>query len=192
MFESPALPPSNVAARRLGCTPVPSYNQRERRSRYKEQKAGRLGVESGECRRHEQHYPKCSSTSHWVFRSFKVKMSCIPASHSMSTILSQVESQLEESPAQRRGSKAYQIFPEANVNEDSDLSSYPEDFLYRRERLPSIVVEPTEHSELESRELHWPTGCLMSNSVEEEDSSADHTEGSVDGEQQEDMGTEEG
>ncbi|XP_045904755.1 nuclear factor 7, brain-like [Micropterus dolomieu] len=49
---SPALPPSNVAARRLGCTPVPSYNQRERRSRYKEQKAGRLGVESGECRRH--------------------------------------------------------------------------------------------------------------------------------------------
>ncbi|XP_051257597.1 protein LBH-like [Dicentrarchus labrax] len=121
-------------------------------------------------------------------------MSCIPASHSMSTILSQVESQLEESPVQRRGSKAYQIFPEANVNEESDSSSYPEDFLYRRERLPSIVVEPTEHSEPESGELRWPPRCLMSNSVEEEeeDSSADHTEGSMDGEQLEDVGIEEG
>ncbi len=87
-----------------------------------------------------------------------------------------------------------QIFPETNTNEDSDSSSYPEDFLYRRERLPSIVVEPTEHSELESRELRWPRRCQMSNSVEEEeeDSGADHTEGSVDGEQQEDMGMEEG
>ncbi|XP_044079430.1 protein LBH-like [Siniperca chuatsi] len=122
-------------------------------------------------------------------------MSCIPASHSMSTILSQVESQLEESPAQIRGSRAYQIFPEANINEESDSSSYPEDFLYKRERLPSIVVEPTEHSELESGELHWPPRYLMSNSVEEEeeeDSSVNHTEGSVDGEQQEDMGMEEG
>uniref|UniRef100_A0A3B4XIR6 LBH domain-containing protein n=1 Tax=Seriola lalandi dorsalis TaxID=1841481 RepID=A0A3B4XIR6_SERLL len=85
-----------------------------------------------------------------------------------------------------------QIFPEANMNQESDSSSYPDDFLYRRERLPSIVVEPTEHSELESRELRWPPRCLMSNNVEEEEeeeenSSADHTEGSVDGEQQEDM-----
>ncbi|CAK6977067.1 protein LBH-like [Scomber scombrus] len=67
----------------------------------------------------------------------------------MSTIISQVDPQMEESPVQRRGSKAYQIFPEANMNEDSDSSSYPEDFRYRRERLPSIVVEPTEQSELE-------------------------------------------
>uniref|UniRef100_A0A8P4KGS6 LBH domain-containing protein n=1 Tax=Dicentrarchus labrax TaxID=13489 RepID=A0A8P4KGS6_DICLA len=81
-----------------------------------------------------------------------------------------------------------------NVNEESDSSSYPEDFLYRRERLPSIVVEPTEHSEPESGELRWPPRCLMSNSVEEEeeDSSADHTEGSMDGEQLEDVGIEEG
>ncbi|XP_023260427.1 uncharacterized protein LOC111653918 isoform X2 [Seriola lalandi dorsalis] len=112
--------------------------------------------------------------------------------NSMSTILSQVESQMEESSVQRRGSSAYQIFPEANMNQESDSSSYPDDFLYRRERLPSIVVEPTEHSELESRELRWPPRCLMSNNVEEEEeeeenSSADHTEGSVDGEQQEDM-----
>ncbi|XP_040907781.1 protein LBH-like [Toxotes jaculatrix] len=119
-------------------------------------------------------------------------MSCIPASHSMSTILSQVDSQMEESSVQRRGSRAYQIFPEAN--EESDSSSYPEDFLYRRERLPSIVVEPTEHSELESGELRWPPRCLMSNDVEEEeeDSGADPTEGSVDREQQEDMGMDEG
>ncbi|XP_019962816.1 protein LBH [Paralichthys olivaceus] len=119
-------------------------------------------------------------------------MSCIPASHSMSTILSQVESQMDDSSVQRRGSRAYQIFPEANKNEDSDSSSYPEDFLYRRERLPSIVVEPTEHSELESRELHWPRRCQMSNNVnDEEEKSGDHTEVSVDGAQQEDMGMEE-
>ncbi|XP_047186568.1 protein LBH-like isoform X1 [Scophthalmus maximus] len=113
-------------------------------------------------------------------------MSCIPASHSMNTILSQVESQMEENSGQRRGSKAYQIFPEANPNEESD--SYPEDFLYRRERLPSIVVMPTEHSELGSGELHGPPRCQVSNNVkDEEDSSADHTEASVDREQQEDM-----
>ncbi|XP_041808891.1 protein LBH-like [Chelmon rostratus] len=119
-------------------------------------------------------------------------MSCIPASHSMNTILSQVESQLEESPIQRRGSKAYQIFPEANMNDESDSSSYPDDFLYKRERLPSIVVEP---SEMENGELCWSPRCLMNNGVEEdeeEDSGAGHTEGSVDGEQQEDMGMEDG
>ncbi|KAG7237368.1 hypothetical protein INR49_032413 [Caranx melampygus] len=81
-------------------------------------------------------------------------MSCIPASHSMTTILSQVESQMDESSVQRRESS----LPEVNMNEDS--GSYPEGFLYRRERLPSIVVEPTEHSELESGELRWPPRCL--------------------------------
>lgn len=113
-------------------------------------------------------------------------MSCIPASHSMNTILSQVESQMEESPAERRGSRAYQIFPEANMSEESD---YPEDFVYRRERLPSIVVEPTDPSEQESGELCWPLGHPMSNTVEEEEDdnrSVDHIiESSVDGEQQE-------
>ncbi|KAM8741122.1 uncharacterized protein AB9X84_018618 isoform 2-T5 [Acanthopagrus schlegelii] len=111
----------------------------------------------------------------------------------MSTILSQVESQLEESPVQRRVSRSYQIFPEANMNEVSDSSSCPEDFLYRRERLPSIVVEPTEHSELESGQLRWPPRRVISNNVEEEeeDSSAHCTEGSLDSEQQEDVGMEE-
>uniref|UniRef100_A0A673B342 LBH domain-containing protein n=1 Tax=Sphaeramia orbicularis TaxID=375764 RepID=A0A673B342_9TELE len=69
--------------------------------------------------------------------------------------------------------------------------SYPEDFLYRRERLPSIVVDPTEVSELESGELRWPPRCCMGGEQEdEEDSSGVQTEG--DGEQQEDTGMEEG
>lgn len=82
---------------------------------------------------------------------FSAKMSCIPASHSM-THLGQVEPPMEDATGQRRGSRAYQIFPETN-DDDSD---YPEDFMYRRERLPSIVVEPTEQSEAESGELRWP------------------------------------
>lgn len=77
------------------------------------------------------------------------------------------------------------------MDQDSDSTSYPEDFLYRRERLPSIVVEPTDHSELESGEMCLPPRYQMSNSVnEEEDSSVDNTEVSVDGEQQEDVGME--
>uniref|UniRef100_A0A3Q3LGI0 LBH domain-containing protein n=1 Tax=Labrus bergylta TaxID=56723 RepID=A0A3Q3LGI0_9LABR len=86
-----------------------------------------------------------------------------------------------------------QIFPEANTNEESDSSSYPEDFLYRRERLPSIVVEPTEHSELTNRGLSWP--CSQRNNVEDEedeDSSAHNTGNSVEGEKNDDMGPGEG
>ncbi|KAG8008110.1 hypothetical protein GBF38_019104, partial [Nibea albiflora] len=112
---------------------------------------------------------------------------------SLNTILSQAESPLDD-PGQRRGSRAYQIFPETNANDD-DSSSYPDDFLYERERLPSIVVEPTEQSEVEHGQLRWPPRCLRSNSVEgeeEEDSGADTTEGCVDGEQQEELGAEEG
>ncbi|KAM7398690.1 hypothetical protein PAMA_006544 [Pampus argenteus] len=78
------------------------------------------------------------------------------------------------------------------MNEGPDSSSYPDDFLYRRERLPSIVVEPTEHSELKSGELRWPPRCMSNNVEEEEESSADHTEGSVDEEQQENMRMENG
>ncbi|XP_032367450.1 uncharacterized protein LOC116686549 isoform X1 [Etheostoma spectabile] len=124
-------------------------------------------------------------------------MSCIPVSHSLSTILSQVESQMEEIPVERRGSKAYQIFPEANMNDDSDSSSYPEGFLYRRERLPSIVVEPTEQREPDSGDPYRPPRCLMNNNVEEEeeereDTSAERTDSHVEGEQQDDMGVQEG
>uniref|UniRef100_A0AAQ5WYQ6 LBH domain-containing protein n=1 Tax=Amphiprion ocellaris TaxID=80972 RepID=A0AAQ5WYQ6_AMPOC len=53
-----------------------------------------------------------------------------------------------------------------NMNEESD---YPEDFLYRRERLPSIVVEPTEHSEHESGELCCPPRCQINKNVEEDE-----------------------
>ncbi|CAF98572.1 unnamed protein product [Tetraodon nigroviridis] len=77
-------------------------------------------------------------------------MSCIPASHSMKNIVTQAESELEESPGERRGSRAFQIFPEVNKNEEAD--SCAENVLYRRERLPSIVVEPTEHNELEKQQ----------------------------------------
>ncbi|XP_063750721.1 protein LBH-like isoform X2 [Eleginops maclovinus] len=86
---------------------------------------------------------------------------------------------MDDSPAGRRGSKVYQIFPEANTNEDPDSSSMPEDFLYKRERLPSIVVEPIDH--------RLPEGVeRLANNLEEEeeDDRADHTEDSADGEQE--------
>ncbi|XP_034540022.1 uncharacterized protein si:ch1073-303d10.1 isoform X2 [Notolabrus celidotus] len=106
----------------------------------------------------------------------------------MSTILSQVESEVEgSSEERRRGSRAYQIFPEANMNEDSDPSTYPEDFLYRRERLPSIVVEPTEHNELTGRELSWTVRCAQSNNTEEEDEEESITGGAVEAEQLEEV-----
>lgn len=67
----------------------------------------------------------------------------------------------------------YKIFPE--INRDEECTSYSEDFFYRRERLPSIVVEPTEQSECQREEF---------NEVEaEEYCSEDQTEASVDGEQ---------
>ncbi|CAL1574038.1 unnamed protein product [Knipowitschia caucasica] len=101
-------------------------------------------------------------------------MSCIPASHSM-TLIGQGEPPPEDTTSQRRGSRAYQIFPEAN---DDDSDSYPEDFLYRRERLPSIVVEPTEQSEAESGELRWPP---RRNSLEGEEEDSQLSESTVDG-----------
>ncbi|XP_058483870.1 protein LBH-like isoform X1 [Solea solea] len=99
-------------------------------------------------------------------------MSCT-ASHSVTAILSQAE--MEEGSGQRRDSRAFQIFPEAAMSDDSD--SYPDDFLYRRERLPSIVVEPTALSDSES---------------ESENSNADHSEASLDGEQPDDSRADEG
>lgn len=82
-----------------------------------------------------------------------------------------------------------QIFPETN-EDDSDSGSYPDDFLYRRERLPSIVVEPTEQCEAESGELRWPPRTSGSGDQEDEDS-CQHTESLVDGEQ-DDIGVDEG
>lgn len=84
-----------------------------------------------------------------------------------------------------------QIFPEANVNEESDSNSFPEDFLFRRERLPSIVVEPTEHNELTCRELSWSARCTQSNSPAEEEEE-NSTGGAGEVELQEDEGMEDG
>lgn len=67
-----------------------------------------------------------------------------------------------------------------------DNADYPEDFLYRRERLPSIVVEPTECCEQESEGPPWPL-YQLSMDEEGEDSGAEPTEGPADGEHQEDM-----
>lgn len=78
----------------------------------------------------------------------------------------------------------FQIFPEAC--QESDSSSIPEDFLFGRERLPSIVVE------LESGEVNWPPQGNMMTEDEEQNSNIDHTEVSLDRDQQDDMGTEEG
>ncbi|KAG7274404.1 hypothetical protein CRUP_027034 [Coryphaenoides rupestris] len=49
---------------------------------------------------------------------------------------------MEELP--RRGSRVYQLFPESPAVTDSESGSCSEDMIYRRERLPSIVLEPTE------------------------------------------------
>lgn len=79
-----------------------------------------------------------------------------------------------------------QIFPEINPNEDAD--SCPENILYRRERLPSIVVEPTEQDELERDSRPWPHRCSSSSSLEEaeETGSTDPAGSSDEGEQQRD------
>lgn len=68
-----------------------------------------------------------------------------------------------------------QIFPEVNQDEDS----CPENVLYRRERLPSIVVEPTEHNQLEGGNTRWPKLSSSGSSLEEGEEtgcSADPTE----------------
>lgn len=80
-----------------------------------------------------------------------------------------------------------QIFPEVNKDEDAD--SCPENILYRRERLPSIVVEPTEHNELGSDNPRWPKACSSGSGVEEEEeeeTSGDPTGAPDEGEQQKD------
>ncbi|CAL1575931.1 unnamed protein product [Knipowitschia caucasica] len=70
-----------------------------------------------------------------------------------------------------KDSLAYQIFPD------------PSDFercCKLKDRLPSIVVEPTE-GEVESGELRWPPeDCLVSEEEEEEEEEAHaHTNGSL-------------
>lgn len=57
------------------------------------------------------------------------------------------------------------------------------------------MVEPTDHSELESGNPHWTKQCSMSSNLEEEeeeDSSADTTDSTADGQQKQDMAIEDG
>uniref|UniRef100_A0A3B3CD59 LBH domain-containing protein n=1 Tax=Oryzias melastigma TaxID=30732 RepID=A0A3B3CD59_ORYME len=69
------------------------------------------------------------------------------------------------------------------------MQSYLYNFVHPpnlRERLPSIVVEPTECSEQESEGPPWPLYPL-SKDEEGEDSGAEPAEGATDGEHLEDM-----
>lgn len=81
-----------------------------------------------------------------------------------------------------------------NKNEEADTCD--DNILYRRERLPSIVVEPTEHNELKSDNLRGPKPCSSGTSVEEEEEeaggSADPKGSSDEGEQQRDVTMEPG
>lgn len=63
--------------------------------------------------------------------------------------------------------------------------------MYRRERLPSIVVDPTDCSDTETRGLCLHPQCVRGDNVEEEEQEFNSTspiEASLDGEQQENMG----
>ncbi|CAL8305242.1 unnamed protein product [Gadus morhua 'NCC'] len=77
-------------------------------------------------------------------------MSCIPATHSTVPVVNPAVTKMEEMP--RRGSRVYQLFPESPALTDSDSGSFSEEMNYHRERLPSIVLEPTEQSEGEGEE----------------------------------------
>ncbi|XP_042599415.1 uncharacterized protein LOC122140340 isoform X2 [Cyprinus carpio] len=63
---------------------------------------------------------------------------------------------MDEYPAQRNGDRlSFQIFPdpvEVVLSTEGCLTCTPQE----KERLPSIVVEPTDVSEVESGELRWP------------------------------------
>ncbi|XP_072551340.1 uncharacterized protein lbhl [Salminus brasiliensis] len=66
------------------------------------------------------------------------------------------DSAMYEIPLQRKGDRLpFQIFPDpvgAVLGSDSSLVCVEQG----KERLPSIVVEPTDVSEVESGELRWP------------------------------------
>ncbi|XP_062309640.1 protein LBH-like [Osmerus eperlanus] len=119
-------------------------------------------------------------------------MSCTPASggpaspHSVITITGPTDSPMEESPGQRRGSRAYQIFPEFPVATESNSKCE----LHCRERLPSIVVEPTEMSEVDSGELRWPLDGPEEDEDPFNENSLPRTDSPSGGEQSEDMGAE--
>ncbi|XP_024120157.1 protein LBH [Oryzias melastigma] len=71
---------------------------------------------------------------------------------------------------QRKDPKVlFQIFPEpVESSQRSETSLNSLDHNHQKERLPSIVVEPTELSEVESGELRWPPENLDMEDDEED------------------------
>ncbi|CAL8364466.1 unnamed protein product [Lota lota] len=79
---------------------------------------------------------------------------------------------MEEMP--RRGSRVYQLFPESPALTDSESGSFSEEMNYHRERLPSIVLEPTEQGEGEGEE---ESPCEGGENTQEGDGSGDQETG---------------
>ncbi|XP_064157558.1 sterile alpha motif domain-containing protein 1 [Anguilla rostrata] len=78
-----------------------------------------------------------------------------PASDGVMEVVGLQDSVMEVPAEDRKGDRLpFQIFPdpvEVEVGTEDSLGCPPE-----KERLPSIVVEPTDVSEVESGELRWP------------------------------------
>ncbi|XP_056333970.1 uncharacterized protein LOC130245326 [Danio aesculapii] len=78
---------------------------------------------------------------------------CLPTDGGMGYSEAQA---MDEFPAQQKGDRLpFQIFPdpvEVVLSTEGTLTCSPQG----KERLPSIVVEPTDVSEVESGELRWP------------------------------------
>uniref|UniRef100_A0A9J7Z7P9 Protein LBH n=1 Tax=Cyprinus carpio carpio TaxID=630221 RepID=A0A9J7Z7P9_CYPCA len=74
------------------------------------------------------------------------------------------DSSVEQRRLQRRELTSYQIFPEPSEQLEPGQV---------KERLPSIVVEPSEESEEESGGLQWPTLHTQTSVSEEEEEEED-------------------
>ncbi|XP_051512034.1 uncharacterized protein lbhl [Myxocyprinus asiaticus] len=78
---------------------------------------------------------------------------CLPTDRGMGDLDAQA---MDEFPVQKKGDRLpFQIFPnpvEVVLGPESTLTCMHQG----KERLPSIVVEPTDVSEVESGELRWP------------------------------------
>ncbi|KAL1267218.1 hypothetical protein QQF64_002893 [Cirrhinus molitorella] len=96
------------------------------------------------------------------------------------------DSSVEQHRLQRRGENAsYQIFPEPEQLEPLQVKGGAARL---KERLPSIVVEPSEESEEESGELQWPPlntqTSIDQEEEEEEDPFQEHCELNSGGQEQ--------
>ncbi|KAK2870626.1 hypothetical protein Q8A67_023153 [Cirrhinus molitorella] len=104
----------------------------------------------------------------------------------MHQLRSPQDSSVEQHRLQRRGENAsYQIFPEPEQLEPLQVKGGAARL---KERLPSIVVEPSEESEEESGELQWPPlntqTSIDQEEEEEEDPFQEHCELNSGGQEQ--------